>query len=343
MSGVESRIEEPGPVGDDAVRPFEVAALDLRGRAIQLGPVLDDILSRHDYPPPVSKLLAEAIVLAVLLGSSLKFEGKFILQTETDGPVDMLVVDFRTPDAVRAYARFDRERVAAAEADATGDPATLLGNGTLAMTIDQGPMMSRYQGVVPLEGISLEEVAHIYFRQSEQIPTSVRLAVAEMHVRENGAMIHRWRAGGIMVQFLPDAPERMRQQDLPGGDAPEDVDFEFVEEDDSWVEAQALIGTVEDHELTDPSVPVDRLLYRLFHERGVRVFAPAAMHDRCSCSRERVETMLGRFTAAEIEESIEDGAISVTCEFCGTKYVFEPEEFLKRAAQEIDASDSSAS
>jgi molecular chaperone Hsp33 len=339
MAGVQGAVEESFPAGDDAIRPFEVAALDLRGRAIQMGPMLDAILSRHDYPPAVSKLLAEAIVLAALLGTSLKFEGKFILQTETDGPVDMLVVDFRTPDAVRAYARFDADRVAAAGAAA--DPAILLGNGTLAMTIDQGPMMSRYQGVVPLEGTSLEEVAHTYFRQSEQIPTRVRLAVAEMHVRQDGAMVHRWRAGGILVQFLPDAPERVRRQDLPGGDVPEDADIDFLEEDDSWIEAQALVGTVEDHELTDPAVPVDRLLYRLFNERGVRVFAPALVHDRCSCSRERVETMLERFTTEEIEESIEDGAIAVTCEFCGTKYVFDPGEFLKRSNEETGASDSS--
>lgn len=343
MTGAKGAVEQAFPAGDDAIRPFEVAALDLRGRAIQMGPMLDAILSRHDYPPAVSKLLAEAIVLAVLLGSSLKFEGKFILQTETDGPVDMLVVDFRTPDAVRAYARFDKEKIAAVETGGTTDPATLLGNGVLAMTIDQGPMMSRYQGVVPLEGASLEDVAHIYFRQSEQIPTRVRLAVAEMHLRQGGTMVHRWRAGGILVQFLPDAPERMRQQDLPGGDVPEDADIDFVDEDDLWVEAQALVGTVEDHELTDPAVPVDRLLYRLFHQRGVRVFAPAVVHDRCSCSRERVETMLGRFTTAEIEDSIEDGAISVTCEFCGTKYVFDPNDFVGNSDEETGTSDSSLS
>lgn len=316
------------PAGDDAVRPFAVAGLDVRGRAIQMGPALDAILARHDYPPAVSKLLGEATVLAILLGSSLKFEGKFILQTETDGPVDMLVVDFRTPDAVRAYARFDKEAVARAEADGAVDPGTLLGRGVLAMTIDQGANMSRYQGVVPLEGDSLEDVAHTYFRQSEQIPTRVRLAVAEMHVRDGGAMLHRWRAGGILVQFLPDDSERARRQDLPGGDAPDEIVIDMPDEDDSWIEALSLVDTVEDHELTDPSVPVERLLYRLFHERGVRVFAPSAIRDRCSCSRERVEAMLGRFSADEIDESTEKDAISVTCEFCGAGYVFDPRQFI---------------
>lgn len=315
------------PAGDDAVRPFAVAALDVRGRVIQMGPELDAILARHDYPPPVSRLLAEAIVLAVLLGSSLKFDGRFTLQTETDGPVDMLVVDYRTNGDIRAYARFDGERVAAADAAGEG-PGALLGKGTLAMTIDQGPSMSRYQGIVALDGESLEDVAHTYFRQSEQIPTRVRLAVAEMHTRADGAVHHSWRAGGLLVQFLPDAPERMRQADLPGGDpAGEDPEGGFSE-DDAWVEAQSLAGTVEDDELTDPALSVETLLYRLFHERGVRVFSATPVRDRCSCSREKIAGVLASFTAEEITESTEDGEISVTCEFCGTKYVFDPAAFL---------------
>ena len=319
-----------GPAGDDSVRPFVVESLDVRGRAIQMGPALDAILARHDYPAPVSKLLAEAIVLAVLLGSSLKMNGRFTLQTETDGPVDMLVVDYRTTGAIRAYARFDRERVAEAESEGAAAPGALLGKGTLAMTIDQGPNTSRYQGVVPLEGESLEEVAHTYFRQSEQIPTRVRLAVAEMHAREGNAIRHSWRAGGLLVQFLPDAPERMRQPDLPGGDAPEGADEDeptAFDEDDSWVEARALAATVQDDELTDPALPVENLLFRLFNERGVRVFSAAGVHDQCSCSREKVTGVLANFTAEEISESTEAGAISVTCEFCGTKYSFDPAEF----------------
>lgn len=316
-----------GPAGDDAVRPFVVEALDVRGRAIQMGPALDAIIERHDYPAPVSRLLAEAIVLAVLLGSSLKIDGRFTLQTETSGPVDMLVVDYRTSGAIRAYARFDKDAVAAAEAAGTATPGALLGKGTLAMTIDQGPSASRYQGVVPLEGESLEEVAHAYFRQSEQIPTRVRLAVAEMQQREDGVMRHSWRAGGLIVQFLPDAPERMRQPDLPGGDAPEGTEFGDAGEDDAWVEARSLAETIQDDELTDPAVPVETLLYRLFNQRGVRVFSPSPVRDECSCSREKISGVLATFSADEISDSTEDGAISVTCEFCGKKYGFDPKEF----------------
>ena len=325
---IETASESYGPAGDDAVRPFAVEALDVRGRAIQMGPALDAILSRHDYPPPVSRLLAEAIVLAVLLGSSLKFEGKFTLQAETDGAVDLIVVDYRTTGDIRAYARFDPEAVVAAEGETVAAGA-LLGKGTLAMTIDQGAHTNRYQGVVPLDGGSFEDVAHTYFRQSEQIPTRVRLAVAEMHAREGGAIRRSWRAGGLIVQFLPEAPERMRIRDLPGGDAPEGTepeDFED-EDDDSWVEAQTLASTAQDDELTDPALPVENLLYRLFNERGVRVFRPTEVRDRCSCSRERVAGVLASFSADELKESTENGAISVTCEFCGAGYGFDPAEF----------------
>src|SRR6202451_4255588 len=148
-----TRAPPPVPV-DDAALPFEVAALDLRGRLTRLGPALDEILTKHDYPPPVGKLLGEAIVLTTLLGSSLKFDGRFILQTQTDGPVSFLIVDFRAPDRLRAYARFDAKRLTAGQ-----DSGSLLGKGHLAMTVDQGPDMSRYQGLVALEGGNLEDVA----------------------------------------------------------------------------------------------------------------------------------------------------------------------------------------
>jgi molecular chaperone Hsp33 len=312
------------PAGDDAIRPFHVDALDIRGRAIQMGPVLDAILSKHNYPAPVARVLGEAIVLAVLLGSSLKSGARFTLQTKTDGPIGMLVVDYRGSGDIRAYASFASEAVAAA---ATQNAGALLGKGVLAMTIDPGPPMSRYQGVVPLDGDGLEAVAHEYFRQSEQIPTRVRLAVAEMHVRADGTLHRSWRAGGLIAQFLPEAPERIKARDLPGGDGPAAADVVEAPDDDAWVEARSLVSTVEDHELIDPDVPVDRLLYRLFHERGVRVFDARPVAAKCSCSRERVEGMLRQFTAEEIAESIEDGKITVTCKFCGTRYGFDPVGF----------------
>src|SRR6202023_1407881 len=159
---------------DDAVLPFEVAELDLRGRLTRLGPGLDDLLAKHDYPPPVAQLLDEAIVLTTLLGSSLKFDGRYMLQTQTDGPVSFLIVDFQAPYRLRAYARFDRARLKESQ-----DSGALLGRGHLAMTIDQGPDMSRYQGLVALEGGNLEHAAHEYFLRSEQMQTRVRLALGE--------------------------------------------------------------------------------------------------------------------------------------------------------------------
>ncbi|MEQ1403879.1 Hsp33 family molecular chaperone [Neorhizobium sp. Rsf11] len=314
--------------GDDRVVPFQVEGLDVRGRAVQLGPLLNAILGRHEYPAPVARLLAEAIVLTALLGTSLKFDGKFTVQTKGDGPVDLLVADFSTPDALRAYARYDEEALAEAIEEDRTFPPDLLGNGVLAFTIDQGRGMQPYQGIVPLDGSSLEEIADVYFRQSEQIPTRVRLGVAELFDRDaEGRPRHNWRAGGLVAQFLPQAPERMRQPDLHGGDGDErELDFT---EDDAWTEARTLVETIDTDELTDPQVPIERLLFRLFHERGVRVYEPQTVYDRCSCSREKIKSVLNGFTAEEIEASQEDGHIAVTCEFCSTTYRYEAAEFAE--------------
>ncbi len=305
---------------DDAILPFEVSALDVRGRLTKLGPALDDILTKHDYPPAVGKVLGEAIVLTSLLGSSLKFDGRFILQTQTDGPISFVIVDFVAPDRLRAYARFDATRL-----EGVTSTADLLGRGHLAMTIDQGPGMSRYQGLVALEGASLEDAAHEYFLRSEQIPTRVRLAVGE-EFRSGDGPKHRWRGGGVLMQFLPKAPERARQSDLDPGDAPEGAATYVVPEDDAWVEAQSLIGTIEDVELIDPDLSGERLLYRLFHERGVRVFDLQTIQAKCSCSREAVSSMLTSFSSEDRASMIEDNKVVVTCEFCSSVYQFTREE-----------------
>jgi molecular chaperone Hsp33 len=317
----ETPIRAPSPVPvDDAVLPFEVASLDLRGRLTRLGPALDELLDKHDYPAPVGKLLGEAIVLTTLLGSSLKFDGRFILQTQTDGPVSFLIVDFQAPDRLRAYARFDTARLKPGQ-----NSGALLGHGHLAMTIDQGPDMSRYQGLVALQGGSLEDAAHEYFLRSEQIPTKVRLAVGEEWRGGEGPR-HRWRAGGMLLQFLPKAPERARQADLHPGDAPAGVVTHTVADDDAWIEGQSLISTVEDVELIDPDLSGERLLYRLFHERGVRVFPPLRLSARCSCSREAVAAMLKSFAPKDRADMVKDGKVAVTCEFCSSVYEFTPDE-----------------
>jgi molecular chaperone Hsp33 len=256
-----------------------------------------------------------------LLGSSLKFDGRFILQTQTDGPVSFLIVDFQAPDRLRAYARFDATRLKDGQ-----DSGALLGKGHLAMTIDQGADMSRYQGLVALDGGNLEDAAHEYFLRSEQIPTRVRLAVGE-EFRSGEGPKHRWRAGGMLLQFLPKAPERARQADLHPGDAPQGATVTHaVTEDDAWVEGQSLIATVEDVELIDPDLSGERLLYRLFHERGVRVFTQLPLRAQCSCSRDAVSAMLKSFAAKDRAEMVKDGKVVVTCEFCSSVYEFTPDE-----------------
>jgi molecular chaperone Hsp33 len=329
MSDTDSSIptREPSATSaDDTILPFAVEALDLRGRVVRLGPVVDTILRSHAYPAPVAKLLGEAIVLTVMLGSVLKFEGRFILQTQTDGPVRMLVVDFRTPGSVRGCARFDKDRVAAAMSAGRDSAGELLGHGHLAMTIDQGSDTSRYQGLVALEGKDLEHAAHEYFLRSEQIPTRVRIAVGEeVSAGADGAR-HRWRAGGLVLQFLPKDPNRAQQADFDPGDAPEGTEPHVVAEDDAWREGCSLVATVQDVELIDPTVSAERLLYRLFHQRGVRVYRSRDLAAVCSCSRGGVAAMLAQFSQDDRDHMVENGVITVTCEFCSATYVFEPGE-----------------
>lgn len=327
MAETQRNLGEFGFAGDDHVVPFAVEALDIRGRSVQLGPLIDAILSRHNYPEPVARLLAEAMTLTVLLGTSLKFQGKFIVQTRSDGPVSLLVADFSTPHSLRAYASYDAELVDEAIKAGRTSTEDLLGKGVLALTVDQGAHMQRYQGIVPLDQTSLEEAAKIYFRQSEQIPTDVRLAVARQLVRGEGGEA-RWRAGGLITQFLPASQDRARLPDLHGGDGDDGQNGHV--EDDSWSEAQALVATVEPSELLDPTVGSERLLYRLFHEHGVRVFEGTPVRDECSCSRERLHGILAGFTAEEIKESAEEGVIKISCEFCSETYHFDPAEFLNK-------------
>lgn len=313
--------------GDDAVVPFTLDKLDTRGRTVRLGAALDTILSRHDYPLPVARLLGEAVVLSALIGSSLKFEGRFILQTQTDGPVNLIVVDFDAPGGMRGYARYDHDALLKASEEGKTGPAELLGNGHLAMTIDQGEHMERYQGIVALDGNSLEEVAHTYFMQSEQIPTRVRMAVAQMSTK--GDHRPRWRAGGMLIQHLPASGAGV-MADLPGNgdfDDPSMADPDYVEAN-GWAEARSMLATVDDLELVDPDVSPERLLFRLYHETGVRVFPPQELEERCTCSVDRIEDMLtNSFSDEERQDMAVDGEIEIVCEFCSSAYRFNPHQF----------------
>ncbi len=297
-------------VQDDVVIPFAVEPLAVRGRVVRLGDSLSAILARHDYPDAVARIVGEAVALTVLLGSSLKFDGRLQLQAKTDGPIDMIVVDFDTPNSIRAYARFDKDAIAALGSGPIATPL-LIGKGILGLTIDQGSDMNRYQGIVALDNTGFEEAAQEYFKQSEQLPTCVRLAVAEFFTEGRRC----YRAGGLLLQYLPSSSEQTRLA------APDDEDNEL------WDEARALTNTTTDIELVDPDLASEDLLYRLFHERGVRAFAPEPLHEACTCSEDRVLSMLKSFSAAERAGlPNEDGSIDVTCEFCSRQYRFTAED-----------------
>lgn len=302
----------------DFVLPFEVKPLGIRGRVVRLGPVIDDILSRHDYPPSVSALLAQGVALTALLGSAMKFDGKFILQTKTDGPVSMLVADYVAPNGVRGTARFAKEQTLQGLSE-----KEMLGAGYLAMTVDQGANMERYQGIVPLGDNTLAEAAHTYFMQSEQIPTRLRLAAGPLSLKGDKAA--HWRAGAILIQHLP-REGGMSPIQHSSGDVPEGYDDTVTEHDD-WVKAKLLLDTVEDHELLDPTISAEELLYRLYHEDGVTVYPAAQLARHCTCSAAAVESMLKNFTAEERAGMVQDGEIAVTCEFCSTRYTFNPSQF----------------
>ena len=305
-------------MGDDMVLPFTVDGLNVRGRIAHLGEAVDMAVRQHGYPEPVARLLAEMMALTALLGTTLKFQGKLIVQAQADGPVRLLVADFTAPGFIRGLARFDEAAVQALTERGGATPEALLGAGQLVFTLDQGPHMQRYQGMVALSG-SLQEAAEEYFRQSEQLPTRVRLAAGPL-LDESGT---HWRAGALMIQHLPPASGA-------AGESDEEERRRKARDADDWNTAQALFETVEDQELLDPAISPERLVYRLFHEQGVRVFEPVEVQFRCGCSREGLLAVLRRFSPGERQRMVEaDGRIHARCEFCATTYTFTPEELAE--------------
>ena len=290
-------------IPDDIVAPFQIEGEAVRGRLVRLGPAVHEILSGHAYPEPVANLLGEACALAALVGSSLKFDGRLIVQAQGDGPVRYVVADYDTSGSLRGYCRFDEEKVAEL---ATGfvrpGAKSLLGQGVFIMTVDQGPDMDRYQGVTAIEGETLALCAEQYFAQSEQTPTRVRLAVGRADLGEG----MRWRAGGMLIQNIA-------EDDARGSTA------------EAWVRSQAFFETIGEDELLDPTISAETLLFRLFHEDGVRVFEPKQLRAFCRCSQERIETVLKSFGQEERAEMVEDdGQIRVTCEYCSRVYAIDP-------------------
>ncbi|AYV48990.1 Hsp33 family molecular chaperone [Caulobacter flavus] len=294
----------PQILSDDLVSAFQIEGLPVRGRVVRLGEAVNEVLTRHSYPEPVANLLGEACALAALVGSSLKFEGRLIVQAQGDGPVRYVVVDYDTSGGLRGYCRFDPDEVAAvSEGFARPGAKTLLGGGVFIMTLDQGADMERYQGVTAIEGESLALCAEQYFMQSEQIPTRVRLAVGQVDTGEGMT----WRAGGILIQTIAGDETR-------------------GETKEAWNHAQALFETTGEDELIDPTVPTATLLWRLFNEDGVRLIDEKPLRAFCRCSEERIGVVLQSFSPEEKAEMIEpDGKIHVTCEYCSRVYALEPD------------------
>ncbi len=286
---------------DDLAQPFQLEASGLRGRLVRLGAALDAILFAHDYPEPVGALLAEATAIAAALACGLKYDGVFTLQAKSDGAVRMLVADVTSGGGLRAYARFDRDTL-----DTAKPSSNLLGQGHLAFTVDQAAREGeRYQGLVALENRSLTDAAQHYFRQSEQLPTGLMAAA------RRGAD-GRWRGGSLLLQRVP----------REGGTAFPDG---ATAVEDDWHRAMTLMSTLTPEELTDPALSAHDILFRLFHEEGVRVYDPQPLSAQCRCSETRVRDMLRALPRAEIEALAErDGNVSITCEFCSRVYRFGP-------------------
>ena len=296
---------EPKPtLDDDIVASFQLEHSSVRGRVARLGDfTVDSILKRHDYPRWAAHALGEALTLAVLTAATLKFDGEILVQAEGDGPISLLVAEARTDGGLRGYLRLNQSRWDAMIADSDGkrpNVKSMIGRGVLGlMIIQDNPNIQPYQGVVPLDGETIADCAAHYFEQSEQIPTHIRLSVGE--IEETGGT-RRWRAGGAIIQQV--AADEAR------GDTAED-----------WDHASALFETLSELELVDPKLTSDRLLYRLFHEQGVRMEPPAQLRDECTCSEERLKTTLSSMPKQELKEMAEDdGSLVADCQFCGRIY-----------------------
>ena len=302
---------------DDLVQPFQIEAQAIRGRLVRLGPLVDDVLSRHAYPEAVATLLGQTLALTASLAGTFKYDGVFTLQTKGDGPITMLVADVTSKGDVRGYARYDEAKLALVESQraeghgAQGVVPRLLGAGYLAFTVDQGANTERYQGIVELQGAELVDCVHHYFRQSEQLDAVFKLAVGRIET-EDGQ--RGWRAAGLMLQRVALAGGESGASLVPSS---EDV------EEDGWRRALVMMGSATNAELLDPSLGPHDLLYRLFHEDGVRVFRQRPLRAGCRCSQDRVDMVLRALSPEELKDMTVDGRVIVVCQFCMREYSYD--------------------
>jgi molecular chaperone Hsp33 len=302
---------DPMASADDIVAAFQIEGEPVRGRIARMGPAtVDEVLQRHRYHPSVAKILGELLTLAALVGASLKFDGKLIVQVQglpgSEGVLRFVVAEYRTNGSLRGYASVDKDGLAARLLTAP-EPSLqdLIGPGLFAMTIDQGDDMDRYQGTVPLEGDTIAEAAALYFAQSEQIPTRLRVACA---LAKDATGRDQWRAGGALIQ------------QIAGDSSRGDTSL-------AWDNASILFETLADRELVNAELSAGDLLYNLFHEEGVRLFEAKPIETACTCSQSRITALLKQFGAAAAADMIEsDGLIRVRCEYCNVSYDVRPDE-----------------
>lgn len=306
---------------DDTVLPFQLDASDMRGRVARLDGVLSGILKQHDYPPVVEALVAEMALLTALVGQTIKLRWKLSLQVQSKGAVRMIATDYYAPQKegeaarIRAYASFDQDRLT------DGAPFDQVGEGYFAILIDQGTGNAPYQGITPLTGPTLSASAETYFAQSEQLPTKFELSFGLS--QEPGSAAH-WRAGGIMLQHMPEASPFVAEAQGEG-ELLQAADLVSDDAGENWNRVNHLLSTVEDMELIGPSVPPTDLLVRLFHEEQPRVYDAQSVRFGCTCSEERVRQSLSIYSARDIEKmTTEDGRVTADCQFCSAHYSLDP-------------------
>lgn len=323
---------------DDTVLPFQLETSDTRGRMVRLDGILTDVLRQHEYPPVVEALVAEMSLLTALIGQSIKLRWKLSLQVQSDGPVRMIATDFYGPSVegaparIRAYASYDKDRL-----DENMAPMDHIGKGYFAILIDQGEGMTPYQGITPLVQEGLVASAESYFAQSEQLPTRFLLHFGR--AQEPGAA-ERWRGGGVMLQKMPKAPPRMRDE---GGSAEGGLlgasDMLVDEDLEDWTRVNLHLDTVEALELIGPHVTPLILLHRLFHEETPRVFDLQPLQFGCTCSQDRVRQSLSIYSAKDIETmTTDDGRVTADCQFCGAHYDLDPTSVGFEAQAQTDGS-----
>ena len=306
------------------VLPFQLERPNVRGRFTRLDSVIENILEQHNYPSIVEALITEATILTVLIGQMVKLNWRLSLQIRGDGPIRLIATDYYGPSEeglpaqIRAYASYDKEKI-----DINSDPFTQIGTGYFAVIINQDKNMSPYQGITPLSGGSLSSSAEAYFFQSEQIPTKFCIAYGTTQLPLEKLSL---RAGGIMLQHMPNASPLIKQKPSPQS---EDLLKEIKPLDEglkeNWARVGILLDTIEDLELIGPSLSFEQVLYRLFHDEIIQTSNSQNVNFGCTCSEDKVRQSMSIYSTKDLKHMTKaDGSLTADCQFCGAHYILDP-------------------